>query len=524
VRLGRSPLTPGARVGRLSIVALVVASALFAAGCVESRLGRALTTPDRIETLDRRSAYLKVHMKDGQLYVLSDWHVDDAARQVSGEGEHFDVARETRGSGLFTIALNEVALLETNVVQRSPAAAALAVVPGVSVAVTAFCIANPKACFGSCPTFYVSDGEGAAIQAERFSSSVAPSLEARDVDSLYRVHPVGRDLTVTMKNEALETHVVHRVRVLAAERPAGGRVVATVGGEFREVTDLRPVDRCRADEGDCLAQVRDFDSDERFSSTDGGDLARRELIDLQLPVADGPRGLILASRQTLASTYLFYQSLAWLGRSATDTLAALERGDSTVGGALARVHDAIGGVEVLAEDARNSWVRAGEVREMGPLASDIVVVPLPAGATGRVRLRLARGHWRIDYLASARLGPRVEPVRIEPSSIAGPHAARPARGPLTTLPGDVYTYSFRLPGEPDSSGGTDTAGRYELFLESQGYYLEWMREEWLSEQNPARAVQLMLNPEQLLRDVAPEFKEQEAGMEALFWGSRYARP
>ena len=308
-----------------------------------------------------------------------------------------------------------------------------------------------------------------------FSSSVAPSLEARDVDALYRVHPVGREFIVTMKNEALETHVVRRVRLLAAERPAGGRVIATVAGEFREATDLRAVEACRADEGDCFAKVRAFDSDERFSSTDGEDLARREVIELRLPAADGPRGLVIASRQTLASTYLFYQSLAWLGRSASDTLAALERGDSTVGGALTRLRDAVGGIEVLAETAGSGWVPAGEVREMGPLATDVVVVPLPADATGRVRLRLARGHWRIDYLASARLGARVEPLGIEPRSVTGARTFQPAQGPLTTLPGDVYTYSFRLPND---------AGRYELFLESQGYYLEWMRDEWLSEENP----------------------------------------
>jgi hypothetical protein len=50
-----------------------------------------------------------------------------------------------------------------------------------------------------------------------------------------------------------------------------------------------------------------------------------------------------------------------------------------------------------------------------------------------------------------------------------------------------------------------------------------MRDEWLAEENRARAAQLVSNPEQLLRDVAPEFKRQESSMEALFWGSRYAR-
>lgn len=505
---------PRASLVRLVFVVLALASALLAAACVETRLNRALKTLDQIQTLDQRSAYLKVHMKDGQLYLLSKWQVNDAARQVSGEGERFGLARDTMGPGFFMLALDDVALLETNVLQRSPSAAALAVITGVSVAVTAFCIANPKACFGSCPTFYVSDGKDAVLQAEGFSSSVAPSLEARDVDALYRVHPHGREFIVTMKNEALETHVVRHVRLLAADRPPGGRVMATVAGAFHEATDVRAVQACWADEGDCSAKVQAFDSDERFSFTDGKDLARREVVDLQLPAADGPRGLVLAFRQTLASTYLFYQSLAWLGRSASDTLAALERGDRLVGGAFTRLRDAVGGIEVFAETGGGHWVPAGEVREMGPLATDVVVVPLPADATGRIRLRLARGHWRIDYLASTRLGARAEPLAIEPRSVAGARTFQPARGPLVTRPGDVYTYAFSLP--PD-------AGRYELFLETQGYYLEWMRDEWLSEENPARAALLVLNPEQLLRDVAPEFKEQEARMETLFWGSKYAR-
>ena len=418
------------------------------------------------------------------------------------------------GSGTFTVALDEVALLETNVLQRSPSAAALAVITGVSVAMTAFCIANPKACFGSCPTFYVSDGREAVLQAEGFSSSVAPSLEARDIDALYRVNPVGREFIVTMKNEALETHVVRHVRLLAAKRPAGGRVLATVDGEFREATALHAVEACRADEGDCSAKVRAFDSNERFSTTDAADLASREVIELRLPATDAPRGLVIASRQTLASTYLFYQSLAWLGRSASATLAALERDDRTVGSALMRLRDAVGGIEVLAETAAGSWISAGEVREMGPLAADVVVVPLPVDATGRIRLRLARGHWRIDYLASARLGARVEPFGIEPRSVTGARRFQPATVRSSPCPATSTRIRSSCPPIP---------GATSFFLESQGYYLEWMRDEWLREENPARAAQLILNPEQLLRDVAPEFKKQEARMEALFWGSRYAR-
>jgi hypothetical protein len=498
--------------GRVLIVTALV-GALLAGGCATTRLKRTLTSVADVQTLDRRSAYLKVHARDGQLYILSDWRVDEGARQISGRGERLNLARETLETGTFTVSLDEVALIETNVLQRSPAIAALAVVTGISAAVTALCIADPKACFGSCPTFSVNGAEG-AIHAEGFSSSVAPSLEARDVDALYTARSrADGAVVVTMKNEALETHVVRHVRLLAAARPAHGRVLTTLEGEFREATDVRALEICDAEEGDCRRLVHAFDGSERVSVADAEDLARREVIDLQLPHGEGPRGLVIASRQTLASTYLFYQSLAYLGRSAGAAIAALERGDRTMANALERLREVTGGIQVSIETDDGTWTTVGEVREMGPLASDVLVIPLPEHGTGRARLRLARGHWRLDYIASVRLGSRVQPAVIEPASVQDA-AGRPiARGLLTTLPGDTYTYLFKVPDGPAP----------ELFLDSRGYYLEWMREEWLSEENPRRAAQLMLNPEQLLRDIAPEFKRQEARMERLFWGSRYAK-
>jgi hypothetical protein len=86
---------------------------------------------------------------------------------------------------------------------------------------------------------------------------------------------------------------------------------------------------------------------------------------------------------------------------------------------------------------------------------------------------------------------------------------------LVTLPGDEYTLVYQLP---------EDFSRYELFLDSRGYYLEWMREEWLAEENPARAMMMFLQPNEALRRLAPEFKARERDMEAAFWRSRYVRP
>jgi len=185
----------------------------------------------------------------------------------------------------------------------------------------------------------------------------------------------------------------------------------------------------------------------------------------------------------------------------------------------------MGGIEVQALDSLGTWVTVAETDEAGPLATDVRVVALPAldaGAAAHPRLRLTRGNWRIDYVALAGLAGRVTPLRIHPTLVRRGHVAdsgalaalTDSTRLLTTLPGDEYTLVYRLPAD---------VARYDLFLESRGYYLEWMRDEWWAEENPLRAAGMFLNPAAALRELAPAFKQREAGMENAFWRSRYVR-
>jgi hypothetical protein len=462
-------------------------------------------------------------MRDGSVYVLSPWAYDSVTRRVTGMGRVLDRNRDAVRTGALSPPLDSVVLFETNVTRPAPAVAALAVITGASVVLTLYCASNPKACFGSCPTFYVSESGREVLEAEGFSASIAPSLEERDVDALFHAHPTTREFTVRMRNEALETHVVRSVALLAAPRRPGTRIVALLGGGFQEATALLDPERCSASGADCLEAVRSFDRTEYFDLADSTDLAAREDVELTFPAVAGQAALVIASRQSLLPTFLLYQSLAYLGDSAGRWLAALERGGRPAryrAGGLAR---RLGGIEVLARDSGGEWVVAGEVRETGPLAADVHAVPLP-GTTGpvRVRLRFARGAWRIDYTALAALGARVEPVRLQPALVLNRRVADgPARAELldslrtlVTFPGDEYALVYELPPDFD---------RYELFLESRGYYLEWMRDEWVAERDPRLAAQLLGDPAAALQRLAPAYKRIEANMERLFWSSRYAR-
>ena len=80
--------------------------------------------------------------------------------------------------------------------------------------------------------------------------------------------------------------------------------------------------------------------------------------------------------------------------------------------------------------------------------------------------------------------------------------------------GDELRMTFEMP--------TD-APQYELFLESQGYYYEWNRSEWIAEEDPLMVATMLFWPGAALRKLAPAYKAIEADMEESFWSSRFRR-
>ncbi len=478
--------------------------------------------PDEVLVQQTRSPFLKVHMRNGDLFVLESWHPDSGAGAVVGTGSHYDPDRRELGRGDFTVPVDSVALFETNTLGKSGANTTLTVLVGITAAVAFMCAVSPKTCFGSCPTFYLNDPD--VPVAEGFSASIAPSLEATDVDALYpgRVGP--GPLEVVMKNEALETHVVRHVDLLAVPHHSDTRVFAAPDGSFYEATALAPPVAAAGPEGDILPLVRDADRAERFSAADSTCLAARETLELTFdPGAPARRGLVIGCRQTLLSTYVLYQTFAYMGRDAGRWLAEMERG--TLGDAGSHVVDILGGAVLRIEARPGVWTTIGEIREFGPIAIDhhLVTFDAPATWTGRVRIELTKGGWRIDDVTLAILAGPVEPLRLAPQDVAREGASDrdalaallDSERSLTTLPGDTYTLLYSIP---------DDGRDYEVFIESRGYYLEWIREDWMREENPSRLAEMFFDPEAALTRLAPDYKRVEPAMEAAFWSSRYAKP
>jgi hypothetical protein len=510
---------------------LCLALAALFTGCgAVTMLQRQVYAPDGFRALPQdivheKSPVIKAHMRDGRLYVLSAWSLEDSGRVLRCRGRQESAGRTVIDSGDFSLPVDSVALFETNVATPSGWHASLMIMTVVSGAITAACISNPKACFGSCPTFYAGRGKDERLVAEGFSSSVLPSLEATDVDALPDLEAEGGRITLTMRNEAYETHAVRSVRLVAVPRPAGTRVYRTPDGVYEATRGEDPPLIARGSEGDCTEPLSNDDGAERCSATDSADLGTKECIDLVFaPSHAAHPALIVSARQSLASTFLFYSTLACMGREAGRFLAAQESSPALRGASMGAVRELIGSIAVLQCGSDGGWKVVGQTGEIGPLARETMLIPLQPsqGDTLRVRLEMTRGFWRIDRAAATAVEAEAAPRFIEAEAVVkngrpdgeALGMLRDSTQRLASMPGDEFTISFRRPADlPDC----------QYFLESRGYYIEWIREQWMQDDNPALAALIAVAPREFLRVMAPKYKAVEADMERSFWSSRYGK-
>jgi hypothetical protein len=490
----RRSVSPPAQRG----LALLLAAALAAPGssaCVfiahrvrarEVDLSKAVTV----------SSPVKAHLKDGSTVVYAEG-VSIEGGQVRGLGRRYDVGLRASGTAR-SLPIEEIVAMEsfhTEVDAVTSVALTAVATPVASVGAAALAVAI----FGSCPTVYSEQQEKLTLEAETFSSSVAPLLEARDVDRLHARPDADGRLRLEVRNEALETHSINHLELLEVSHAEGERVAPDVRGRPLLLRDMvepdSAVDRAGRDLRETLR-----DSDEHVFETAPRtlDAARvpdlEDWIDLTVRVPGGGEhaALMLRMRNSLLNTVLFYEEmLAAAGPRALDWLAR----------DLARISDAVelGRFVQQRLGARvsvwrdGSWQQVARIPDAGPIAwHDVaVVVPVAAGeASLRIRVSFVVDAWRIDRLAVARSLSEAQLRRISVAKVEAPHGSVDSQAAdvvraadaryLTTTPGQRFFVTFET--------GAEAAGRKRTFLlASQGYYVEWIRRDWLKNATSARS-------------------------------------
>jgi hypothetical protein len=483
---------------------------------------------------DQQVRYLKAHLHNGELIIFSpQWTMDTVEHCVRGRGTRYTVDRGSLGEGTYALPWDSTALFETNqpIAGRDKGyRAALITISVINLAVSTFCAINPKACFGSCPTFYLpGDGGLHEARAEGFSSAIYPALQYADVDQLGHWDRTATGPLVVMKNEALETHVVDRLWLHAFPVMPGEEVRADPQDRFHRCSTPQPCTRATYQGQDVRSAVLADDGTEWWSTADAVDLRSSGTLDLDF----APHGrleqpaLMLTFRQTLLTTFLLYTALGYMGDDVSDHLARMQTDEALrrrVGGPL----DALQDIRVEAW-THGRWETVATVHETGPIARNRVVVPLPAALAAepemKLRLRMTPGMYRLDHVGLADLLGPADGEVLKPTALAD-HAGCPVKGldalqqrddaKLCALPGDVHAITFQHP-----SGQAD---QWQLFLGADGYYLEWMRAEWLERTDPKRLRAMLMGNDAEWRSLTREFKAMETSMDAVFWNSQHPTP
>jgi len=439
---------------------------------------------------------VKVHLVDGSTVMFPKGMTIEGGR-IDGQGFKYDLTLQN-SEPVTVIDLDDVAAMESyqDVVNTGATVAATTV---TTVGGGMAGIALVKAIFGSCPTTYsLEDGEP-ILEAESFSYSIAPGFEARDIDRLGIVSNGQTSIELEMRNEALETHYIDQVELLEIVHARGESAFPDPRGRPVIVADMRPPDAVVDRDG---LQV-----DELVAAADGlawgtsKDRLRQVSIDdmqdyivAEFDVADSgdDLALVLRMRNSLLNTVLLYDvmlkdqgfaAIDWMGKD-LDRLGPKYR--------LARWYRNTMGMQISVWE-RGEYRPVAKLADTGPIAWNEVAVPLPAAQDGKLRVRLSfvADNWRIDQVA---LASRTGKATVRTIPLAQVHSASGdehsrARDNLSaaddvyvvTVPGDRLRLQFDV--------GTAPPGlERDWFLAAEGYYIEWMRRDWLQSTTSASFV------------------------------------
>lgn len=479
----------------------------------------------------RVTSPVRAFLADGSMVVFRDGaRVTDT--EVTGAGERYDLLRNPVGPAT-AVSLDSVLGMEAFNQRTDPGLTILASVGATTLAIGGIiglaCAADPK-CFGSCPTVYSYDEEGEVLEAETFSYSISPLLEARDVDRLSVAADSDGVVNLEVRNEALETHFINHLELLEVRHRPGERVLTDHENLPAVVGPARPFDRAVDRSGRDVTAVLATRGDGVFSSaptrvaasTDGD---ARDWIEMTLPpVPSDTAAVVLRLRNSLLNTVLFYEfmlgdqgarALDWMARDIEQIGTAVELGDW--------YHRTMGlRLEVETDDGFEEVARLGDT---GPIAWKEMAfrVPVRPGESTRIRLESLTDEWRIDqagWAPAIRRPPvrALSAVEIEPLVPGGADDLRErvaAADESYLVTGAGTGFTIRFDAGPVEGGGPETERTF--LLSSQGYYTEWVRPHWI---RTAEADEPFRPSDDLVSDLMAHWSDLKGPMEDAFHATR----
>ncbi len=369
-----------------------------------------------------------------------------------------------------------------------------------------------KAIFGSCPTIYSFDGENYSLEAEAFSYSITKRYEADDLDRLDSGKLIDGEYSLRVANEALETHYINHLSLITVDHPQGleafpkDRHDVVLFGKQSKIINAR--NKLGADVLRFISSRDDqfYQTDSLVTHTLTSQIVQ-DWIDVNVKIPPNATKMTVAFRlrNTLLNTVLLYDvMLASQGIKAIDWLGS-ETSNLFYAWRFSKWYEKHFGLRIQLYDG-NKYIDMVRIADTGPIAwhQQAVELPVPTGDVARLRINFLPDNWLIDWIAVSfdenknyQLASNdcieITDFRGEPNDNYIEQIREKDDHYQVTYPGESYILKFRP--EPVQEGMIRS-----YFLESRGFYIEWLRQEWLKK-NITRANDLKfeLNDETIMK-------------------------
>jgi hypothetical protein len=475
----------------------------------------------------------KAHLLDGSV-ILYDYGFQRRNDSILGHGIRYGIDRkEGAVRNQWKVPLDSVVGLEyfdKNIPgARIPGTVLLSTTTVVEGGLAV--IGLLKIIFGSCPTVYTSDGEQQRLEAECFSYSIGSKYELPDLDRLEQRTPAEGRFMLYLKNEALETHYIDAFTLGYVDHPFGTEVFPTDDGNVLAASNLQSPASARNSEGRDLTSLFRY-RDNTAYSIDSATVRRmfkrseRDWIELAVPVPRDAEELTLAlrGRNTLQNTVLLYDVMM-----RDQGMGAVEWSESLSSSLwyawrLYRWYTSMSGLNITVEHD-GEFVDAGRLTDTGPIAWKTVATRIPLGEHGdtvRIRLNCLPDSWSIDWIGLDAGDHNQPELHYVPCSTAEGASEQRGATAIAATSGDDGSYLVTYPGEwlDLSFNLPPTTGRQRtLFLYSKGYYVEWVRPEWVRERADVRPFDISEH-ERVRNRLAELWSAKKDTFEAKFFQQR----
>jgi len=477
----------------------------------------------------------KVYFKDMSVAIFQNG-LEIKHNIIRGRGLLYSFDRQYHKSDSIFVPLDSVVAMTYYEKYQSPGSGFANFLHGlygiIFTPLSIYCISCPKCCFGSCPTVYdLRDSTGLPV-AELFSYNISRFFQEYDLDRLLTSPDESQSLRLRLTNEALETHYIDLFQVLKVTHPPGTAALPTPSGTIKIIDKFYPPrSAVRPDGQDITFLIRDSDTltyrtgdkfAERVGATKPADWLDME-FEFEAEISEF--NMVFRLRNTLLTTLLFYDLV--LGQQGVEAISwtARMQNDYFYARLFTELYKQYGGIRFYVLHA-GEWVKVAEAGDIGPIAWKDLAVPIHLPALQShvtVRIEFFPDNILIDQVRAGLAANVIDgvPQIVPPLAITDNRGAKrddlidrlatSDQEYVVTSPGEYFELTY----PPDRF----TDGELTYFIRSKGYYIEWLRGDWIRN-SPSDQSMSFLNQKYVLQYISDCWQKERPLLESAFFNSR----